>query len=233
MILQLDDVSSVHSNGSPAIDRLKFNIEKNESVALLGANGAGKTSLFLTLTGILPLTGGSVYVDGLKLGDKTLDDVRKKIGFVFQNPDDQLFMSTVLEDVLFGVHNLALSNEICLQRACEALALTGTGDLKERSPLHLSGGEKRMAAIAGVLAMKPLILLLDEPTAFLDPKAVRSLVSVLNKLDQTKLIATHNLDFAREVCAKTLILKKGKLFAQGDISLLDDKSVIEEAFFAP
>jgi cobalt/nickel transport system ATP-binding protein len=231
VMLELRNVSSVHANGSPGVRNLSFTVEEGASVAVLGANGAGKTSLFLTLAGILAIQSGAVKAGGLELNSKNPGAARAAMGLVFQNPDDQLFMPTVWDDVLFGPRNLSLPEEECAGRALASLRETGIEELKDRSPLHLSGGEKRMAAIAGVLAMRPKILLLDEPTAFLDPKAIRSLGLVLKALGQTKLIATHNLGFAREVCSRVLILKKGALLTEGGISLLDDRDVIEEAFF--
>ncbi|MDR2783264.1 MAG: energy-coupling factor ABC transporter ATP-binding protein [Treponema sp.] len=213
--------ASVAATGC-VLDNISFHIEKGESVAIIGANGAGKTSLFLALAGILPLTHGAIFIDGIALSKRAIKSIRRKIGFVFQNPDDQLFMSRVYDDILFGLLNMGISEEDAQSRAQEALAKLGVGHLAGRSPFRLSGGEKRLCALAATLVMEPEIVFFDEPTAFLDPKSQRMASAVIQALPLTKLIATHDLAFARTLCDRALILRSGSLVADGDPATLFD-----------
>ncbi|MDR1215948.1 MAG: energy-coupling factor ABC transporter ATP-binding protein [Treponema sp.] len=190
---------------------ISFHVLKGESVALIGANGAGKTSLLLALTGILPICHGSIFIDGAELSKRNGQVAQRKTGLVFQNPDDQLFMPRVYDDVLFGLLNRGIAEEEAESRAREMLDRLGIGHLAERSPSRLSGGEKRLCALAAVLVMEPEILLFDEPTAFLDPKARRTVGALIQALPHTKLIATHDLDFAQTLCSRALILCSGAL----------------------
>jgi len=196
-------------------------------VALIGANGAGKTSLLLALVGILPLARGDIMIAGLQLSKKTLREVRAKVGLVFQDPDDQLFMPTVGEDVGFGPRSFGCDESETTMRVEAALGGLSISHLGDRSPLKLSAGEKRLGAIASVLSMKPELLLFDEPTAFLDPKARRNLIALMSDLPQAKLIATHDLDFAHQVCSRVLLIEKGTLIEDSGVELLDDRQRLE------
>ncbi|MDR0452214.1 MAG: energy-coupling factor ABC transporter ATP-binding protein [Treponema sp.] len=228
-MLSVRDACAVYPGGIRAFSGVSFEAEARENVALIGANGAGKTSLLLALVGILPLSSGSVSVDGVELDPENPGELRRKMGLVFQNPEDQLFMPSIYEDLVFGPRNLGLSGEHAARRAADALELLGISRLKDRSPLRLSGGEKRLAAIATVLTMRPEVMLFDEPTAFLDPRARRSLIGTLRPLPHTKIIATHDLPFAAEVCARALILKDGAIRAQGTpAALFSDPALMEE-----
>jgi cobalt/nickel transport system ATP-binding protein len=222
------DLSATHTGGIRAFTGVSFEAEARENIALVGANGAGKTSLLLALVGILPVASGSVNIDGVDLDPKNLEELRRKIGLVFQNPEDQLFMPSIYEDLVFGPRNLGLPEERAARRAADALALLGISHLKDRSPLRLSGGEKRLAAIATVLTMRPAVMLFDEPTAFLDPRARRGLITALRPLPHTKIIATHDLPFAAEVCSRALVLKEGMLRAQGAPEALFSDAVLME-----
>jgi cobalt/nickel transport system ATP-binding protein len=195
----------------------------------VGANGAGKTSLLLALVGVLPVGAGSVAVDGMELNKTTLNEIRRRVGMVFQNPDDQLFMPMIYDDIAFGPRNYGLGEDEVRKRADAALELFGIGHLRNRSSLKLSGGEKRMAAIATVTVMEPSVMIFDEPTAFLDPRARRGLIEALKRLEQSKLIATHDLTFAEEVCSRTIVIKEGKVFADGDPEIiLHDPQLMDE-----
>ncbi len=168
-------------------------------------------------------------VDGIVLEKNTLNDIRQRLGMVFQNPDDQLFMPMVYDDVAFGPRNYGADEAETERRVDEALGVLGISHLKNRSSLKLSGGEKRIAAIAAVLSMEPSAMLFDEPTAFLDPRARRNLIKVLKNLPHGKLIATHDLTFAEEVCTRTILIKQGRIFADGDPKiLLHDKKLMED-----
>jgi len=228
-MLDVKDLTIEYADGTIAVDSVGFAIKRGESVCLIGANGAGKTTLLLALVGVLAAKTGEISLDGKALDKKILRWIRSRIGMVFQNPDDQLFMASIFEDVAFGPRNFGCGEEETAARVNAALSKLGIGRLAEHSPLKLSGGEKRLAAIATVLAMDPDFLLFDEPTAFLDPRARRSLAAILTELPQGKLIATHDLAFAEEVCTRALLLQDGKLVADAGMGLLHDKAALEAA----
>lgn len=212
-MLTIENLSVIYPDKTKAIDHLTLNIQNGENVALIGANGAGKTSLLLALVGILESAAGKIDVAGITLNKKTLNEIRCLIGMVFQNPDDQLFMPSIYDDIAFGPHNIGLSEADIKIRVDDAIRQLNIEHLRERSPMKLSGGEKRSAAIATVLAMKPSVMLFDEPTAFLDPKARRTLIQLLKELPHTKLLATHDLHFAAEACERIIVINKGSIMA--------------------
>lgn len=228
-MIEIQNWTVAYPDGTVAVNHLDLHIRQGEHLALIGANGAGKSSLILSLVGVLPGK-GSVAVDGVRLGKDTLTTIRTKVGIVFQNPDDQLFLPTIYDDIAFGPRNLGMDEESVRHRVEDRLKLLHIEHLRDRTALKLSGGEKRMAAMATVLAMKPSVMVLDEPTAFLDPKARRGLIRVLKELPHTMLIATHDLAFAAEVCSRSVILCKGKVFADGlSEQLLYDEEKMEAA----
>jgi cobalt/nickel transport system ATP-binding protein len=214
--LRVHALTHRYADGRLPLDRVSFELQPGERVALVGPNGAGKTTLFLRLCGVLTGKPGEVAVHGR---DPAIPEQRKQltkhIGVVFQNPDDQLFSATVLEDVAFGPLNLGASADEARRQAAEAMAGVGLGGFGERSPHRLSGGEKRRAALAGVLAMKPGVLLLDEPSMFLDPRGRRELIRTVCDLPGTLLIATHDLDFVLDCCPRTIVLDAGRVAADG------------------
>lgn len=211
-MLRFKELSVVYPDQTCAIDRISLTIEEGESVALIGANGAGKTSLILAILGLIP-SQGEVFVDGIRLAKETLREIRARVGVVFQNPDDQLFMPTIYEDIAFGLRNQGLPEGEVRRRVAECLAGLRIEHLGDKTALKLSGGEKRMATLATVLVMKPSVMVLDEPSVFLDPKARRNLIHTLNALPQTKVIATHDLTFAGETCNRCILIKNGTVFA--------------------
>ncbi len=168
----------------------------------------------MSLMGVLPSI-GNVFAEGIKISEDTLSEIRTKIGVVFQNPDDQLFMPTIYENIAFGLRNIEMQEKQIKERIAACLALLKIEQLASKTTLKISGGEKRLVALAIVLVMEPAIMLFDEPTAFLDPKARRNLLQVLNALSHTKLIATHDLSFAAETCQRSILIKNGKIFADG------------------
>ena len=228
-MLNVSGLSVEYSGGAKAIDSVSFAIAAGESVALIGANGAGKTTLLLALVGVLAASSGSVEASGLQLSKKNLREIRSRIGMVFQNPDDQLFMPSIFEDVAFGLRSYGFSEAEVGKRIDETLGLLGIAHLADRSPLKLSGGEKRLAAIATVLAMGPGLIMFDEPTAFLDPRARRGLAAAISGMPQGKLIATHDLGFAGTACSRVLLLQGGRLVADEGTSLLANTAMLESA----
>jgi cobalt/nickel transport system ATP-binding protein len=220
-------LSYTYPNGHDALRGVGFVIRSGESVAIIGANGAGKSTLLLHLNGILRGR-GSVSILGTAIEDRTLREIRRKVGVVFQDPEDQLFLNTVAQDVAFGPSNMGLSRGEVDERVREALAAVGMSDFAERSAHLLSFGEKKRIATATVLAMRPDILVLDEPTSNLDPKARRQLIDILNGLTVTKLIVTHDLPVAYEMCSRALILAKGEVLADGPIDeVFADAALLE------
>jgi len=227
--LSIMDLTVEYADGTCAIDEVSFSICGGENVALIGANGAGKTSLLLTLVGVLSAKCGEVRIGDTLLEKKNLREVRSRVGLVFQNPDDQLFMPNIFEDIAFGPRSFGCDETETSKRVNAAMSRLGIEGLAKRSPLKLSGGEKRLAAIATVLAMDPEFLLFDEPTAFLDPRARRNLTDTLSDLPQGKLIATHDLEFAEGLCSRVLLLQNGKLVADVCKDTLKDKERLKAA----
>ena len=218
-ILELHDLSFAYPDGHPALADISLQIASGEKVGLVGDNGAGKSTLLLHLNGILRGS-GIVRVAGLELSDKTVRTIRAKVGLVFQDPDDQLFSPTVFEDVAFGPLNMGLSDDEVRARVAWALEQVGAGQHVGRMPHHLSLGEKKRVAIATVLAMRPEILVLDEPSSGLDPKGRMALLTLLAGLPQTMLIATHDLELVRALCTRVVVLDAGRVVADGPVSIL-------------
>jgi cobalt/nickel transport system ATP-binding protein len=211
--VEVRDLAFTYPDGREALSGLDLSVRRGEKVALLGPNGAGKTTLALHLNGIHRAERGTVRIGDLELDDGTLAEIRRRVGLVFQEADDQLFMPTVRGDVAFGPANLGLRGQDLDARVREALAAVRAAGLGDRAPHHLSGGERRRAALATVLAMRPDVLVLDEPTSDLDPAGHRELVEVLRGLSQTLLVITHDLPFALELCERSVIVSEGRIAA--------------------
>lgn len=227
-VVDVVDVSYRYPDGTVALTAVDLHIHAGERVALLGPNGAGKTTLILHLNGILMPQSGSISVSGIPLAQDSVMEIRRRVGIVFQDPDDQLFMPTVWDDVAFGPRNLGIDGPDLDRRVAESLDTVAVADLSDRSPSHLSFGQKRRAAIAGVMAMHPDIVILDEPTANLDPAARRELTAVLQSLDVTQLIVTHDLLYALELCERSVIIDAGEVVADGPTrALLSDTDLLE------
>jgi cobalt/nickel transport system ATP-binding protein len=223
------DLTFAYPAGPAVLDRVSFAVAAGEGVGLVGPNGAGKTSLFLCLSGVLKPQSGSARVGGLDVRDPAQRRrLPEQVGIVFQNSDDQLFNATVFDDVAFGPLNLGLPPEEVRARVAEALARVALTGLEERVPFHLSGGEKKRVALAGVLAMRPPVLLLDEPSMHLDPRGRRELIHLLNGLGGTRVIASHDLELILQTCGRVLLLDRGRLTAGGPAhTVLADAALME------
>lgn len=225
--LDVSGLAYAYPDGHQALFGVDFSVARGERVALLGPNGAGKTTLVLHLNGILTAGAGSVAVAGMPVDKRNMAEIRRRVGIVFQDPDDQLFMPTVREDVAFGPAAAGVKGpelEACVDRA---LDLVGMGEFKDRPPHHLSFGQRRRVAVATVLAMEPEILVLDEPSSNLDPASRRELADILRSLDVTVLMVTHDLPYALELCSRALILSDGVIAADGPTAeLLSDEALM-------
>lgn len=228
--VKFDNVHYRYPDGFEALRGVSFLITHGEKVALVGANGAGKSTLMLHMNGLLQATEGSVIIGDVLITKKTLPEIRRTVGLVFQNPDDQLFMPTVEEDVAFGPRNMKLTEEEVNRRVDRALEAVGVSELRHQAPYRLSGGQKRSAAIATVLSMEPDILILDEPSSNLDPHARRLLMAQIKEFYHTVIVTSHDLDLVRQTCPRTIIMAHGQIIADGPTStLLDDAGLMERA----
>lgn len=237
-VVEIRDLHYRYPEGIEALKGVSFEVDEGESVGIVGPNGAGKSTLLLHLNGILIgySSNGSdpVWIKGVPVRKETLRQIRRLVGLVFQDPNDQLFSPTVFEDVAFGPLNLGLSSEEVVERVKKALEAVGMTGYESRSPHHLSLGEKKKVAIATVLAMAPEILVLDEPTANLDPVGRWELLELLHSLPHTKIIASHELDFVGKTCNKVVILNAGKVLAVGPVDqILKDHALLVKARLAP
>lgn len=229
-IIEIKNLEYMYPDGTHAIKDVSFTITHGESVALIGANGAGKSTLLLHLNGCLLPQKGITRIGDIPITKSTLSSIRRTVGMVFQNPDDQLFMPTVFDDVAFGPLNLGLPLEEVQIRVASALNQVDLAHVKDKSPYRLSDGQKRSIAIATVLSMSPDILVMDEPSSNLDPKSRRNLINLLKTFTHTKIIATHDLDMVLDLCERTIILNEGKLLADGKtVELFQDATLLEKS----
>ena len=228
-IVELRDVLFRYPDGTEALKGISLRVLHGESVGIAGANGMGKTTLLLNLSGHLLPTGGEILIGDMPLSKRTRHEIRKKVGFIFQRPDDQLFMPTVYEDVAFGPVNLGLTQDKVDERVRNALDRVGCFHLINRPPHRLSEGQKRAVTIAAVMAMNPDILVMDEPASSLDPKSRRQLINLLNGFKHTKIIASHDLDLILDVCERCIIIKDGKVVVDGTTEeVLSNETLLEE-----
>jgi len=212
-IIEVKNLDYVYPDGKQALKNISFRVTHGESVGIIGLNGAGKSTLLMHLNGVLFPTGGEVSIGEVAVQKSTLPVIRQHVGFIFQNPDDQLFMSTVYDDVAFGPRNYKLSESEVEKRVLSALDTVGIAHLRNRPPYKLSEGEKRAAAIASILSMSPDILVMDEPSSSLDPSSRRRLIKLLHSFKHTRIIASHDLDMVLEICERTIVIKNGEILA--------------------
>lgn len=228
-LIEIENLNYRYPDGTPALDGVSLAVGEGERTALLGPNGAGKSTLLLHLNGLLRPTEGRVAIGGVTVSEESARDVRRRVGLVFQDPDDQLFLPTLLDDVAFGLLNQGLDRAIARHRSLEildALGLDGAGD---RAAHHLSSGEKRLAALATVLVLRPSLLALDEPTSNLDGRGKKRLVEMLQSRDETLLIATHDLELAGALCSRAVVLESGAVAHDGPAEdLLGNREMLED-----
>ena len=226
-MIEFKNVSFSYEKDHPVLKNMSFSIEKGEAVGLIGANGAGKSSMLKVLLGLLPHE-GEILVNDIPLCKQNLAQIRRVLGFVLQNSDNQMFMPTVYDDMMFGLLNYGMNKEDAERRVDAVLEQLGLTQLKNKYNHKISGGEKRMAAIATVLAMEPEVIIMDEPSVSLDPYNRRAVINVINSLTQTKIIASHDLDMIMETCRRVILISDGQIVASGDTDeILRNKELLE------
>ena len=226
-MIEFKDVSFSYEKSNPVIKNLSFKIEKGESVGLIGANGAGKSTIMKLLLGLV-FGEGTILIDSLEMNKDNLSEIRKKLGFVLQNSDNQMFMPTVFEDMMFAPLNYGMSKEDAERKVDLILERLNLSYLKNRYNHKISGGEKRMAAIATILAMEPEAVLMDEPTSALDPYNRRIVINTINEMEETKIITSHDLDMILDTCNRVILISGGTLIADGPSEvILKDKELLE------
>ena len=228
-IIEFKDVRYRYPDGTEALKGVSFRITHGEAVGIVGANGAGKSTLLMHMNGYLLPASGNVTIGEVPLLKETRSEIRRKVGVLFQNPDDMLFMPTVFDDVAFGPLNLGLPPDRVRERVREALRRVNAAGLEGKPPHHLSGGQKSAVAIAAVIAMEPDILVMDEPAASLDPKSRRDVIGLLNSFAHSKIVASHDLDLILDVCARCLVIRDGAIVADGPAeAILSDAALLSE-----
>ena len=226
-VVALRDVHFAYPDGHVALDGISLTLRAGERVAVLGPNGAGKSTLCLHLNGILRAAAGEVVVGGVTVDDRSIAETRRRVGLVFQDPDDMLFMPTVEQDVAFGPANLGLDRDAVRARVDEALEMVGMTAVRNRPPHHLSFGQRKRVAAAAVLAMRPDVLVLDEPSSNLDPRSRREFAELLMTLPQTLVLVTHDLPYAWQLCDRAVVIDHGRVAADGPIAeILGDPALL-------
>lgn len=226
-MINFQDVCYAYPGENEILSNLSFHIDNGERVALIGANGAGKSTILKVMLGLLEAK-GDILIDGVRLEKKSLSQIRKSVGFVLQDSDNQMFMPRVIDDVMFGLVNYGMSQNDAREKALSSLEQLGIEYLQDKHNYKISVGEKKMAAIATVLAMEPKVMLFDEPTASLDPANRRKIIATLNSLSTTKLIATHDLDMVKCTCDRVLLINHGEIVADGTVKkILGDVKLLE------
>lgn len=233
-VVEIKNLSYEYPDGTKALENINLSIKAGEKVAIIGPNGAGKSTLLLAMAGFLRGS-GKVFVGGLEVNKKNIREIRASIGSCMDNPDDQLFMPTLQDDVAFGPLNMGLETDQVKQRVTEALATVGLNGMGDRAPHHLSAGQKRAAAIATILSMRPKIITFDEPEGSLDPRHRNNLIGLLKKLPQTLIIATCDMNFAFSVAERVVLTDGGRVIADGDVDkiMLDDKLMTKHGLETP
>lgn len=229
LAVKISQVDFGYDKDEKVFEGLSLEIAKGKTVGLIGSNGAGKSTLLKLLVGLLESSRGQIQIDGLSLNKKTLKEIRKRIGYTFQDADAQLFMTTVFEDVAFGLRHMGYDEMSLDKKVTQALKAVNAVHLKNKPPYKLSGGEKRAVAIATVLVMDPSIIVLDEPATGLDPRGRRQLMEIIKQTDQTKIVATHDMEMALEICDEVIVMHDGEIIAQDSPSAVFKRTDMLEA----
>lgn len=225
--VEIRELNFTYPDGKPALNNINLDVFNGETIGIIGPNGAGKTTLLLHFNGILKGT-GMIKIFGIEVNSKNLKEIRKKVGLVFQNPDDQLFSQTVFDDVAFGPINMGFDKESVITRVKGSLDYVNMSGFEEKHPYHLSVGEKKKISIATILSMEPEIFVLDEPTGELDPRSKRNIINILKNIKSTKIIATHDLELVLEICNRVFLLDNGSIVSFGETkSILSNKELLE------
>ena len=228
-MIRFENVSFAYEKGKPVLSSVSFCVQTGEAIGLIGANGAGKSTIMKLLLGLEAPDSGTVSVDDVPVSPKTLPQIRRKLGYVLQNSDHQMFMPTVYEDMIFGLRNYGMSEPDADQRVNAVLETLQLSSLKHAYNHQLSGGEKRMAAIATILAMEPQVILMDEPSSALDPFNRRVIINTIRDLPQTKIITSHDLDMIYDTCHRVMVISRGRITADGPAeTILHDRRLLEE-----
>ena len=226
-MIEYKNVSCSYSADRKSLNNISFVINQGERVGLIGANGAGKSTLLKSMVGLIP-SEGLIKISDLELNKSNINEIRKMVGYVIQDSDNQMFMPTVIDDMIFGPVNYGMKREEAVAKASEMLDKLGIAHLKDRYNHKISAGEKKMAAIATILTMEPNMIMMDEPSAALDPRNRRRLINMLNSFNITKLIASHDLDFILDTCDRVILISEGSIVADGRASeILRDKNLLE------
>ena len=226
-MIEIRNLTFAYEKDNPVLKDISFTAEDGECIGLIGANGAGKSTLMKVMLGLLD-GNGSVIVDGTPVTQDTLAEIRRKLGFVLQNSDSQMFMPTVHDDMMFGLLNYGIRREEAEKKVSQVLDTLHISYLKDRYNHRISGGEKRMAAIATVLAMEPSVLLMDEPTSALDPKNRRMIINTIRSLKQTRIITSHDLDMILDTCSRVILIDEGRIIKDGTAEeILKDRELLE------
>lgn len=229
-ILKVENIEFKYPDGYKAIDNISFDIKKGEKVGIIGANGSGKSTIFKLLVGLQLVSNGKIFINNVEVKKNNLKEIRRKIGLVFQESDNQLFMNTVYDDITFGLRSYNIGNEEIKERIDNILNKMCINDLRDKKIYKLSGGEKKAVSIAGIMVMRPSIILMDEPTNTLDPKARRRVIGLIKDIEETSIIASHDLEMILECCDKVLVLNKGRIVAKGHTrEILKDSYLMEES----
>ncbi|MGP1588142.1 MAG: energy-coupling factor ABC transporter ATP-binding protein [Treponemataceae bacterium] len=226
--IEIQNLSFSYKKGIPILENFSLTANKNDSIGIIGSNGAGKSTLLKLLVGLNLNYSGSIKIEGITLEKSSLIKIREKIGYVFQDSENQLFMTTVEQDIAFGPRNYGIGEDEVQKRVDDALKKVNVPHLKNKKIYELSGGEKKLVSIATILSLRPDIIIMDEPGAALDPKNRRNLINLLNSFEQLKIITSHDLDFVWDTCSRTILISKGKIIAEGKTSeILRDKTLLE------
>jgi cobalt/nickel transport system ATP-binding protein len=228
-LIKIDQITFTYPDGTRALDGLTLCVPKGVSIGIVGANGAGKSTLVSHMNGWFMPGQGSISIDGVEINKKNLEGIRKIVGLVFQNPDDQLFTARVYDDVMFGPANLGMEQGEAEGETERLLREFGLWEVRDKPPAHLSQGQKRFAALAAVLVMNPKVLVMDEPTSDLDPRNRRKLIGLVCRLQATRITVSHDLDFIWETCSEVCIMNEGRIAAQGATrEILSNRSLLEK-----